>query len=330
MKNHFRKKWIIASIGIVSSLALSPPAFGIGYVPGGCGTLCLASMRDFCPTCYANSGYYGGYGSYGGMMPWGTPSPYWWQTGPMMYSNFYQPAPWYSSGMPGMSYYSPGVMGNYYPGGGGVFAAKPNLYLIGAPGTQVSVKIQMKEEGANWLAAVPAHGQEGWKGTLNDRKRIVTENGAYRYLYSDYRLFGQNFQDQNGFCADRKNIINKMALELNRAGFSGRELADFIEYWSVKLPASKRYCVYPQDERQLNAVAPLEVTPKPVAIRRVLFMVQVGEGLTKSGHKFTSAPKSTWTPEPLRMPASEKEGLVIREWGVGFFAAGEKPVPATK
>ena len=48
----------------------------------------------------------------------------------------------------------------------------------------------------------------------------------------------------------KKHVIGKMAMTLKQASFTGREIADFIEYWSVKLPGSKSFCIYPQDERQ--------------------------------------------------------------------------------
>lgn len=271
------------------------------------GTTWMSQMRGYCPTCNLMMGPQ--------MMPWGMPSPWWWQTGPINYSNFYSPAPW------NYGYGYPGVMPQYYPGGGQIFAAKPNLYVEGDAGTKITVKVNFIEEGANWLASVPVHGTQGWSGTLIEKNKIRTDNGTYKYLYSDYRLYGRNFQDNEGFCAERSNLIPKLAIELKNSGFSGREIADFLDYWSVKIPQGDRFCVFPQDERQLNAVAPLDISPKPVSVRRVLFLVQPEGGLLKNGEKFTSAPTRSWNPQPLRAVAADSKSIRIREWGVGFLAA---------
>ena len=103
-----------------------------------------------------------------------------------------------------------------------------------------------------------------------------------------------------------------------------------MEFWSVKLPASDSYCVFPQDEAQLDKIAALEISPRPVAVRRLLFLVQVKEGLSTDDKpsaakpKFSKPPTMAWNPQPLRTIASEPKGIVVHEWGVGFLAATPK------
>jgi hypothetical protein len=303
-----RGAWLAGMLLVIAVAIVGSEPVAAGFMGGGCGTSCMMQMQGYCPMCNLMMQQQ--------MMPWGMPQPYWWGTGPMMYSNFYAPSPWNYGPRPG-------VYSSYYPGTGGMFAAKPNLYLNAPKGTKVTVKMSLVEEGANWLASVPAHGADGWKGTLEEKNKIRSTDGAlYRYLYTDYRMYGHGFQDTAGFCAPQKRIVETLAMELRKADFTPREIADFIEYWSVKFPQSKRFCVYPQDERQLDSVAKLEITPKPVAVRRVLFMVQVDEGILAQGGPFATEPKQPWKPEPLRVPAAEG-GLVVHEWGVGFFSAGK-------
>ncbi|HLD99181.1 MAG TPA: hypothetical protein VJB59_02915 [Bdellovibrionota bacterium] len=214
-------------------------------------------------------------------------------------------------------------MGNFYPGSGGMFGAKPNLYIEGTANTDVSVRVILKEEGSNWLASVPAHGALGWKGKLDNRNFLKTDRGDYRFIYYDFRMFGKQFQDQEGFCTQKENVIPRIAQTMNEAGFNGVEIADFLEYWSVKFPNSENYCVYPQDNRQLDTVLRLEITPKPASVQRLLFMVQVQDRLVKNGKKFTAPPKKEWHPMPSRALASDRNSaeLKIREWGIGFFGA---------
>jgi hypothetical protein len=131
-------RWIASMIFMaLATLQFQNAAAGFGW---GCGTSCMANMSSYCPVCnYSRTG--------GGMMPWGAPQPNWWSTGPYSYSNFYAPAPW--------SYGPPGVAGGFYPGGGSYFAAKPNLYLNGPVGTEVSVKVKLAEAGSNWDGKSP-------------------------------------------------------------------------------------------------------------------------------------------------------------------------------
>ncbi|HAR44154.1 MAG TPA: hypothetical protein DCS07_16240 [Bdellovibrionales bacterium] len=319
--NLFRIKAFFGLLFIVASaLPLSfQNAYAFGFCAGCCGTTCMAQMNNYCPTCNA--------WNYQPQMttPWSTPTPYWWQSGPMNYSNFYAPAPWqYYSPQMYSPMMTPGIMGNYYPGHANVGAGKPNIYIEGAAGTDFKMKIRFLEEDANWLAAIPVHGVDGWKGTLGEKNQIKTEQGTYPYFFSDYRVHDRAMQDKEGFCATKDKVIGKMAMSLKAAGFSKMEIGDFLEYWTVKLPQSKSYCVYPQDERQLDRITALDVTPKPKSIRRLLFVVQVEEGLFKNGEKFTSAPPNTWSPQPVRNLASspaEKGGITVREWGVAFLIA---------
>ena len=300
---------------VLSSILPNSSSAAMG---GRCGTMCFAQMQGFCPTC--------GYGvTPPGIMPWGIPAPDYWNTGPMMFANFYAPAPWsYApspSMYPSMSHQSPGVVPGFFPGNGGFFAAKPNLYVLGPDGAQVNVKLRLVEEGANWLVAVPTHGAQGWQATLTNGDRVRVNGVSYGYLYSDYRAYGKPLQDAEGFCAPKNLVLRRMATEMKMAGFTEREIAHFLEYWTVKLPQSESFCVYPQDERQLDQIAVLEITPKPAVVRRLLFLVQVKEGLRKNGGKVTQAPRRVWRPPPLRMPAAmDTQAVVVHEWGVGFLA----------
>lgn len=295
------------------------PAKAMGYYPGYCGSVCMAQMNQFCPYC--EYGY-----RPANTMPWGVPAPYYWNTGPMMYSNYYAPAPWYYAPMPQYNYPnnypSPGIIPNYYPGQGSFFAAKPNLYLEGKEGTKVNIKLEFLDKDTNWLAAIPVHGKEGWNAVIAKKGFLTVNDTAYAYLYSDYRSAEKYLQDQEGFCSKKDAVLGRMALEMKSANFSEPEIAQFLEYWTVKLPKSESYCVYPQDERQLDKIAKLEISPAPKAVRRLIFLVQVKEGLRKNGGKFTKEPSKTWTPTAFRLPAAEeKDAFVVREWGVGFLAS---------
>ena len=304
------QRYLIALVIAVALNFSTPPKLAIGAFAVGCGSACWAQIQGYCPTCnpmLTNAS-----------MPWGSPPPWWWATGPMMYSNFYTPGPW--SFGPGY----PGVVPGFFPRGGPVYAAKPNLYLHAPEGTEFQVKLKTDTiKDFQWLATVPGHGATGWSGKLTMKDRLKIGDATYGFLYSDYRLGDADLQDTFGFCVVRDSLIAKLALNLKKAGFDEREVADFLDFWSVKMPPAKKFCVFPQDETVLAKAAPIEISPKPISVRRVLFLIQVEEGLVDDGTKFSVAPQREWSPVPLetaRMPASESK-IVAREWGVGFLSS---------
>lgn len=262
-----------------------------------------------CPTCDLMAYYQ--------MQPsFAPPMPYYGYYGSMAYPNFGFPGPWGGSGM----------YGGMYPGWGNVGMGKPVLYLDGKDGTKVDVRVKFAE-GGNWLAAAPAHGESAWSGKLQGN-HFVSAGADYRYLFYDYRTDGNQLQDERGFCTGRESLMRKLKTALKDSGFKENEIHDFDQYWSVKIPVSHRYCVYPQSMPDLQKLAHLEIEPKPASLTQLMFIIQVDEELTGKPGKFTHAPSKTWTAEPIadaRAPASDSPTVQAREWGVGFFFTNGRP-----
>lgn len=242
--------------------------------------------------------------------------PWWAPYGAMSYSNFYYPGMWNQGGMWGPS----------YPGTGPIMAMKPNLYLEAPVGKEITVKIELAKD-ADWLIAVPARASEGWKATVTStaQNSIVKVRGVeYPYFYYDFRLQDVSLQDSKGFCSEREQSLKRMLTLLREYRFSDKELRDFERQWAIKLPPLKRFCVWPQVDRELQAAAKITVEPaQGVQIRRVLFVVQDEEMLGKLEGKFSLRPTDEWVlarevSETERMPAAS--GTVhLREWGLAFI-----------
>ncbi len=269
-----------------------------------------SGLQFSCPTCGISSNY--STLPYPAMYP--NYTPYWQGYGALSYNNFYYPGMWGNHG----------INPHFYPrpmpvDGGGAYMAKPNLYISGPKDSQVKVSIKLKN-GSNWLISVPSHGKSGWEGKLTEDRKLIVGKAKHDYFYYDYRVDQNALQDQAGFCGDRETVLSKMITALQVARFYENEVADFYEHWSVKLPVSDRYCVYPQESNQLDPLAEIKVHPAPKAIKRIIFMVQVKEALTGSGAKFTKAPPHSWQFESARSVASDnKDAIELREWGVGFL-----------
>ncbi|MGE0616092.1 MAG: hypothetical protein AB7P04_10665 [Bacteriovoracia bacterium] len=284
---------------LVLSLFVALPA--LAFVGG--------QMGYNCPYCGMRSNY----GSYA--MPSFYPPNYpWWAGyGAMTYPNFYYPTAWNRGG----------INPTYFPGQGHVMFGKPNLYISGPAGTEVKVKVELPTENT-LLAAVPAHGQMGWEATLQPataEKPLRTAGADYRFFFYDFRSDDAKLQDEAGFCVTRQELMPRLKKILVTAGFRELEVRDFESYWSVKLPPSSKYCVYPQTQAQLDQVAPLRVTPAPTRIRRLAFVIAIKEGLVANDRKFTREPKKAWVNGDLeRAVAAERAtpGVEVREWSVGF------------
>jgi hypothetical protein len=238
-------------------------------------------------------------------------SPWWGQYGAMSYPNFYYPAAWSNNG----------VNQRYYAGHGGGFAGKPNVYVTAPDKTELHLKVNVKDE-SNLLLTIPAHQEQGWKAKVVKNKFEV-EDVKHEYLFYDVRFDHEVFSDQSGFCGDRKFIIEEMLSSLQSLDFKENELKDFYEYWSIKLPKSSRYCVYPQlneDHNDAYQLQVLNLDKNNFSMTRVTFMVVVDEALKKSSKKFQSPPKDTsvYKERMKTIKAEIKNKIWIREWGVAF------------
>ena len=337
---HRWKKVMLFSVLILAALVGARSVFAFGYVPGACGTSCMA-QRNYYGTPYGGAPVYGYpqvYPSYMGNNNWQfSSSPY---IPPDcvqcrmqgQYSNYgmpYAQPPWANYGMNNYSNYSypgswgwGGMNGNSYPGHAPGMMGKPNVYFSGKPGTKIKIKMQLAP-GNNILAAVPIIGEEGWDFKLSKNNSISANGANYSYLFYDYRTGLDSFQFDKGFCTSHAQVIPKMANILKDLSFKPKEITDFTDYWLAKMPASEEYCIYPQVENEINGSVALQVTPAPSKNTRVFFFVLPKEIM---GHpelqKYTQRPNSEWIPPVIRSVASTS-GLELREWGVGFLTSWE-------
>lgn len=290
--------------------------------------LAKAKKRDgrspaamWCPYCGTQSNYYSMPMAGMPFMPMGMP---WWAPyGMMNYSNFYYPGPWMNGGIYGPMYPGPG--GGWM--NGGAVMGKPNLYVSAPAGTKLKLRVDFPEE-HNLLAAIPLHGKSGWEAEVVAPYRLKAGDASYAYLFYDYRFNAERLQREEGFCVKAEELLGRLASELVRSGFAAYEVKDFKGYWQYKMPRSSDYCVYPQDERQLAGIAPLQASPSPASVTRVGFMV-VPQEEGRTALWFQAKPLREWAPHrrdsggvvvPVsasgRAPAAES--VQLREWGVGF------------
>ncbi|MAZ47243.1 MAG: hypothetical protein CME65_01690 [Halobacteriovoraceae bacterium] len=230
-------------------------------------------------------------------------SPWWYRYSAPQYTNYNRPAPWMQWGM----------NGHHFPThqGGGVMG-KPNVYVYGSNNTEFEISIKFSEK-SNLLSAIPSY-QKVWRGKIVNNG-ILHENAFYRYYYYDYGVDISKLQWESGKCVKDDELMGYLNNVLNQSGFRKKEIDDFNEYWSYKMPPGDSYCVYPQRNKELNKVARLETKPAAIINRLSFFIVpQVEKDLNRKVSSFKK-PSREWKAEKQ----NANQGIVINEWGVGWL-----------
>ena len=240
--------------------------------------------------------------------PWGyNPySPWWAQQGQVFYPNFNYPGAWQY----------PGMNAHHYPGQGGVFAAKPNVYVKNS-GKLTGFKMDFDlSKGASFLATTPWLTDDSWEGLVTtDAFRV--ENVKYDYLFYDARLNHTQMQYRAGWCVDRERVVESMMKEIEALGFSKAAMKDFHEHWTEKIPQEPVYCVYPQYNDQLDAALPIKLTPEAPFTRVVFILVpHRSDERRPAAQMFPELPRNSHV--PLR-PQVKQGALHYLEWGVAFL-----------
>jgi hypothetical protein len=245
--------------------------------------------------------------NYPWMMNYQNYNPPWWGAqGRWMYPNFNYPGPWRNGG----------IQSQYYPGQGGVFAAKPNIYVKNNSKTEKSFEIlfDLYQPETNFLATTPWLNEGKWTGVIKENNFRV-DDVVYDYLFYDARMPNSKMQYEAGWCTKKDELVTTMIKELSQLGFSTSAISDFREHWDEKIPELPTYCVYPQYNNELDKAMPVSITPRFNFIR-VLFIIVPHKEFKLAGEIYPSYPRKEH--EKIRTEFNLDETLLM-EWGVAFL-----------
>jgi hypothetical protein len=235
--------------------------------------------------------------------------PWWAYQGNMYYPNMNYPGPWQY----------PGIQAQYYPGQGEVFAAKPNVYIDSIHETRKFNFKFTSETKPHFLATTPVLGNNlTWSGKIVENDKFEVGDVRYDYLFYDVRLPKDKMQFTNGVCATRDASIEWMMNDLKEMKFSAISLQDFEEHWRVKIPDYPFYCIYPQYNRELDPILPVEIDIEQNTFIRSLYVL-----VPHKTEPDMENPQEI--PFPIRDPGEYRPGAKIqrensfREWGVAFL-----------
>ena len=177
---------------------------------------------------------------------------------------------------------------------------KPIIYLYPTEETEINVKLT----NANRITtSYPKYPLEGWRvlarpdGTLTD----LTTNRNLYCLYYEANADSDQSIYKDGFIVKGEEVAEFLEEELAILGLNERETEEFIVYWLPILEANKYNYIRFAEENYINENMPLEITPKPDTVIRVLMEF---EGLD----------------EPIEMKEQklkpkQREGYTVVEWG---------------
>lgn len=176
--------------------------------------------------------------------------------------------------------------------------AKPIIYLYPEHETEVTIRVGKPQ---NLTHTYPKYENE-WKvlakpnGELKDLK---TGRSLYALYWEGINTVKQNMNE--GFIVEGKDTIKFLEEKLEILGLNEREAEEFIVYWLPKLENNKYNFIRFQTEEEINNNMPLEITPKPDTIIRIVMEFKGME-------------------EPIKIQEQElstpiRNGFTVVEWG---------------
>lgn len=175
---------------------------------------------------------------------------------------------------------------------------KPVVYLYPEKTTNVSVKLSPQ---GGFSVTEPAY-DGGWNVRATPKSELTNlkDGKTYPYLFWEGRG-GLYETPKRGFVVAQNDVHSFLIEKLSALGLNEQERADFIEFWEPRMTGSPWYFVTFMGNQVMDALAPLDVTPKPDTVIRVLM-------------DFLPLEK----PIPVEgfvMRPPKREGFTVVEWG---------------
>ena len=144
-------------------------------------------------------------------------------------------------------------------------AYKPMIYIYPESEMEVSVKLGKPE----LLTSVYPKYNNGWNALASPNGDLKINGRTYYGLYWEGKInIDNNYND--GFVVKREDTVSFLESKLSILGLNEREANEFIVYWLPILESSKYNFIRFESMEVINREMPLEVTPVPDTMIRVL------------------------------------------------------------
>lgn len=172
---------------------------------------------------------------------------------------------------------------------------KPAIYIDPESPGPFTVTLDLAN-GTRLTASDPDYG-DGW---AVDVAADGTIDGAWDYLFYEVAISAWPLLQQ-GWCLARADLARGLADVATAYGLKENELADFLDYWTTRLPRHDWYVVRPVVGAHLDTWVGLDVEPAPDSVIRFWMFF---EG---SATRVEIMPPS--------MPRVARTGTTVVEWG---------------
>jgi len=179
---------------------------------------------------------------------------------------------------------------------------KPIIYLYPEEDTNVTVKLRHPEL---ITTSYPKYDNE-WN-ILAKKDGTLIDNKTGRELYALY-WEGKDRKislEEEGFIVRGEDTISFLEEKLSILGLTARESEEFIVYWLPKMENNKYNYIRFETMEEINNYMPLEITPKPDTVIRVLMDYK------KLDKKIKVKEQKLETPT--------RQGFTVVEWGGSEF-----------
>lgn len=174
---------------------------------------------------------------------------------------------------------------------------KPVIYLYPTKSTNVSVKVD-----ANVVKSDPSYGN-GWLNVL------ARPDGQLRFAGKQYdSLFWEGYGhgtypdvSKTGVVVTKSELYGSLTTQLKTLGLNTKEQQDFMDFWWPKMPDAPYTRLTWLKTSQMNALAPLHITPQPDTMIRVFLDF---EGLQQPVNL-----------QPQKLNSIPRQGFTVVEWG---------------
>lgn len=143
---------------------------------------------------------------------------------------------------------------------------KPMIYLYPTHKMKVNVKLGYKD----LLTVTYPKYNDGWNVTARTDGKLIGEDGRtyYGLYWEGLNNFDNEFKD--GFVVEGKDATSFLEEKLEILGLNEIEANEFIVYWLPKLEENEYNLIRFESIEKINEQMPLEITPAPDTIIRVL------------------------------------------------------------
>jgi hypothetical protein len=175
---------------------------------------------------------------------------------------------------------------------------KPVVYLYPPEPTGVRVEVAPKH---GVRVSEPPYG-DGWTVTAHPDGRLVTPDGrSWPSLFWESGLTQKPEPLTEGFSVPRAQVAAFLQDRLATLGLNERETADFLEFWLPRLTVSEFAMIRFVPAAEIDAMAPLTITPQPDSVLRVLIDFRPGHTAQRL--------------KPQHLTPARRHGFAAVEWG---------------